>query len=111
MLKKLAAEQVVPATTASDMGIVIAMPLAGGIFVDKEQQHETVEQWFDEEDRLRVLATIEEMKREKSMLPQSDFRWILGHSRVSTVSSDSSNIAEWDEVVLAADMEVLRLSV
>ena len=109
--KKLAAEQVIPAATASDMGIVIATPLAGGIFVENEQQHEAVEQWFDEEDRPRVLGIIEEMKTEKSTLPQSAFRWILGDNRVSTVSSGSSNIAEWDEVVVAADMEVLRLSV
>ena len=109
--KKLAAEHVVPAAAANDMGIVIATPLAGGIFVEGEKQHEAVEQWFDKEDRPRVWGILEEMKRENSTLPQSAFRWILGDNRVSTVSSGSSNTAEWDEVVAAADMEVLRLSV
>ena len=108
---KLAAERVVPAASANDMGIVIATPLAGGIFVETEEQHEAVKQWFDEEDRPRVWGILEEMKRENSTLPQSAFRWILGDNRVSTVSSGPSNIAEWDEVVAAADMEVLRLSV
>ena len=109
--KKLAAEHVVPAAAANDMGIVIATPLAGGIFVEGKEQHEAVEQWFEEEDRPRVWGILEEMKRENSTLPQSAFRWILGDNRVSTVSSGSSNTAEWDEVVAAADMEVLRLSV
>ena len=109
--KKLAAEHVVPAATANDMGIVIATPLAGGIFVEGKEQYEAVEQWFEEEDRPRVWGILEEMKRENSTLPQSAFRWILGDNRVSTVSSGSSNTAEWDEVVAAADMEVLRLSV
>ena len=109
--KKLAAECVVPAASANDMGIVIATPLAGGIFVETEEQHEAVEQWFEEEDRPRVWGILKEMKRENSTLPQSAFRWILGDNRVSTVSSGSSNVAEWDEVVVAADMDVLRLSV
>ena len=109
--KKLAAEHVVPAAAANDMGIVIATPLAGGIFVEGKEQYEVVEQWFEEEDRPRVWGILEEMKRENSTLPQSAFRWILGDNRVSTVSSGSSNTAEWDEVVAAADMEVLRLSV
>ncbi len=109
--KKLAAEHVVPAAAANDMGIVIATPLAGGIFVEGKEQYEAVEQWFEEEDRPRVWGILEEMKRENSTLPQSAFRWILGDNRVSTVSSGSSNTAEWDEVVAAADMEVLRLSV
>lgn len=108
--KKLAAEQVVPAAAASDMGIVIATPLAGGIFVENDEQQEAVEQWFDMEDRPRVCDIIEEMKREDSTLPQSAFRWILGDNRVSTVSSGPSNVAEWDEVVAAAEMEALRLS-
>lgn len=109
--KRLAAEQVVPAAAANDMGIVIATPLAGGIYVDNEEQQKAVEEWFDEEDRPRVWDIIEEMKREDSTLPQSAFRWILGDNRVSTVSSGPSNVAEWDEVVAAADMETLQLSV
>lgn len=109
--KKLAAEHVVPVAAANDMGIVIATPLAGGVFVETEEQREAVEQWFDEEDQPRVWGIIKEMKRENSTLPQSAFRWILGDDRVSTVSSGSSNIAEWNEVVAAADMEALRLSV
>lgn len=107
--KKLAAEQVVPAAAASDMGIVIATPLAGGIYVDNDEQKTAVEQWFEETDRPRVWSIIDEMKREQSTLPQSAFRWILGDGRVSTVSSGPSNIAEWDEVVAAADMEPLVL--
>ena len=90
---------------------LMATPLAGGIFVETEEQHEAVEQWFDEEDQPQVWGIIEEMKRENSTLPQSAFRWILSDDRVSTVSSGSSNIAEWNEVVAAADMEALRLSV
>ncbi len=107
--KKLAAEQVVPAAAASDMGIVIATPLAGGIYVDNDEQKTAVEQWFEETDRPRVWSIIDEMKREQSTLPQSAFRWILGDGRISTVSSGPSNIAEWDEVVAAADMEPLVL--
>ena len=109
--KKLAAEHVVPVAAAKDMGIVIATPLAGGIFVETEEQHEAVEQWFDEEDQSRVWGIIKEMKRENSTLPQSAFRWILSDNRVSTVSSGSSNIIEWNEVAAAADMEALRLEV
>ena len=35
---QLAAEEVLPAATENDMGIVIATPLAGGIYVEGEQQ-------------------------------------------------------------------------
>ncbi len=108
--KKLAAEEVVPAAAANDMGIVIATPLAGGIYVDNDEQAAAVEQWFEEADRPRVWGIIEEMKRAQSTLPQSAFRWILGDGRVSTVSSGPSNVVEWDEVVAAADMEPLALT-
>ena len=104
---QLAAEEVLPAASENDMGIVIATPLAGGIYVEREQQ-QAVEQRFEGvEERAAAWSVIESLRQESSSLPQSAFRWILADERVATVSSGASNVSELEEVVEAGIMEPL----
>jgi aryl-alcohol dehydrogenase-like predicted oxidoreductase len=104
---QLAAEEVLPAATENDMGIVIATPLAGGIYVEREQQ-QAVEQRFEGvEERAAAWSVIDSLRQESSSLPQSAFRWILADERVATVSSGASNVSELEEVVEAGIMEPL----
>ena len=105
---QLAAEQVLPAAAKSDMGVVMATVLGGGIYVEDERQEEAVEKWYEgEEEQRRVCAIIEKMRKEDSTLPQSAFRWVLADERVSTVSSGAADIAQLQEVAQAGDMEPL----
>ena len=104
---ELAADEVLPAAAGSDMGVVIATPLAGGIYVEGGGQAEAVEKWYEEGDRERVWGIIEGIRREDSTLPQRAFRWILNDDRVVTVSSGAASVAELEEVARAGDMEPL----
>jgi len=105
---ELAAAEVLPAAAASDMGIVIATPLAGGLYVEGDKQLEALEGRFDDEgDRRRARGVIAALREEESTLPQSAFRWILGDARVATVSSGAASVAELEEVARAGDIEPL----
>jgi len=105
---QLAAEEVLPAAVETDMGIVIATPLAGGLYVEGEQQERAVAQRFENpEERASAWGVIEGLRQEESSLPQSAFRWILADERVATVSSGASNVAELEEVIVAGTMEPL----
>ena len=105
---QLAAEEVLPAAVETDMGIVIATPLAGGLYVEGEQQDWAVAQRFESlEERASAWGVIEGLRQEESSLPQSAFRWILADERVATVSSGASNMAELEEVMVAGTMEPL----
>ena len=107
---QLAAEAVLPAAAKSDMGVVMATVLAGGIYVEGERQRETVEQRFESAEELeRVWAIIEAMRKEESTLPQNAFRWVLGDERVTTVSSGAASGAELEEVAQAGEMTRLVL--
>ena len=105
---QLAAEEVLPAAVETDMGIVIATPLAGGLYVEGEQQERAVAQRFENpEERASAWGVIEGLRQEESSLPQSAFRWILADERVATVLSGASNVAELEEVMEAGTMEPL----
>ena len=105
---QLAAEEVLPAAAQSDMGVVLATVLAGGMYVAGEDQRAAVERRFEgEEERQRAWATIARLEQEESTLPQSAFRWVLADERVSTVSSGAASVAELEEVVQAGDMTPL----
>ena len=105
---QLAAEEVLPAAAQSDMGVVLATVLAGGMYVAGEDQREAVERRFEhEEERQRAWETIARLEQEKSTLPQSAFRWVLADERVSTVSSGAASVVELEEVAQAGDMEPL----
>ena len=84
---QLAAEEVLPAAAQSDMGVVLATVLAGGVYVAGKDQRAAVERRFEgEEERQRAWETIARLEQEESTLPQSAFRWVLADERVSTVS-------------------------
>ena len=105
---QLAAEEVLPAAAQSDMGVVLATVLAGGVYVAGKDQRAAVERRFEgEEERQRAWETIARLEREESTLPQSAFRWVLADERVSTVSSGAASVAELKEVAQAGDMEPL----
>ena len=96
---QLAAEEVLPAAAQSDMGVVMATVLAGGVYVAGEDQRAAVERRFEgEEERQRAWSTIARLEQEESTLPQSAFRWVLADERVSTVSSGAATVAELEEV-------------
>ena len=105
---QLAAEQVLPAAANSDMGVVMATVLGGGIYVEDERQREAVEKWYEgEEEQQRAWAMIEKLRQENSTLPQSAFRWVLADERVATVSSGAASVAQLEEVIMAGDMDPL----
>ena len=104
---QLAAEEVLPAAAENDMGIVIATPLAGGIYVEREQQQAVEQRFKGVEERAAAWSVIDNLRQESSSLPQSAFRWILADERVATVSSGASNVSELEEVVEAGIMEPL----
>ena len=105
---QLAADEVLPAAAKSDMGVVMATVLGGGIYVEDGQQQEAVEKWYEgEEEQQRAWAIIEKLRQEDCTLPQAAFRWVLADERVATVSSGAADIAQLEEVVLAGDMEPL----
>lgn len=98
-----------PAAAQSDMGVVLATVLAGGMYVAGKDQRAAVERRFEsEEERQRAWVTIDRLTQEESTLPQSAFRWVLADERVSTVASGAASVAELEEVVLAADMTPLE---
>ena len=106
---QLAAEAVLPAAAQSDMGVVLATVLAGGMYVAGKDQRAAVERRFEcEEERQRAWATIARLEQEESTLPQSAFRWVLADERVSTVSSGAASVAELEEVAQAGDMTPLE---
>ncbi len=105
---QLAAEQVLPAAANSDMGVVMATVLGGGIYVEDERQRKAVEKWNEgEEEQQRAWAMIEKLRQEDSTLPQSAFRWVLADERVATVSSGAASVAQLEEVIMAGDMDPL----
>ena len=104
---QLAAEEVLPAAAENDMGIVIATPLAGGIYVDSKQQQAVEERFEKVEDRTAAWSVIKNLRKESSSLPQSAFRWILADERITTVSSGASNVVELEEVVESGIMTPL----
>jgi D-threo-aldose 1-dehydrogenase len=91
---QLAAEQVLPAAAKSDMGVVMATVLGGGIYVEDERQEEAVEKWYEgEEEQRRVCAIIEKMRKEDSTLPQSDIRRPARNRRDSFIGQDPAKSA------------------
>lgn len=104
----LAAEAVLPAAAQSDMGVVLATVLAGGLYVAGAGQQAAMERRFEhEEERRRAWATISRLEQEESTLPQSAFRWVLADERVSTIASGAASVAELAEVAQAGDMTPL----
>ena len=105
----LAAAEVLPAAAQSDMGVVLATVLAGGLYVAGAGQQAAVERRFERaEERRRAWATIARLEQEESTLPQSAFRWVLADDRVSTIASGAASVAELAEVAQAGDMTPLE---
>lgn len=105
----LAAAEVLPAAAQSDMGVVLATVLAGGLYVAGAGQQAAVERRFKRaEERQRAWATIARLEQEESTLPQSAFRWVLADDRVSTIASGAASVAELAEVAQAGDMTPLE---
>lgn len=105
----LAAAEVLPAAAQSDMGVVLATVLAGGLYVAGAGQQAAVERRFERtEERRRAWATIARLEQEESTLPQSAFRWVLADERVSTIASGAASVAELAEVAQAGDMTPLE---
>ena len=105
----LAAAEVLPAAAQSDMGVVLATVLAGGLYVAGAGQQAAVERRFEcAEERQRAWATIARLEQEESTLPQSAFRWVLADDRVSTIASGAASVAELAEVAQAGDMTPLE---
>lgn len=109
-ISQKAAEAVLPAAAGSDMGVVAATVLAGGLFVEGREQ-QGLARIEDPGERKRAEAIIERLKMEDNTLPQSAFRYVLADDRISTVSSGAASVTELEEVARAADMEPLELNV
>lgn len=101
---RLAADEVLPAAAASDMGVIAATVLAGGLYVDAPKALAEID---DAASREAAQKTIAALERQPGTLPQQAFRWVLGDRRVSSVSSGAANPAQLQEVAQAAAMEPL----
>ena len=104
---QLAAQEVIPAAHRQDLGIVVATPLAGGLFVEGEAQAKALAALADAGERARARQVLERLHPLPGTLPQKAFRYLLADERISTVSSGASTPAELEEVAQAADMEPL----
>ncbi len=104
---QLAAQEVIPAAHAQDMGIVVATPLAGGLFVEGPAQAKALAAIEDATERNQAQQVLDQLRPLTGTLPQKAFRYLLADERVSTVSSGAATIAELEEVAQAADMESL----
>ncbi len=104
---QLAAQEVIPAAHAQNMGIVVATPLAGGLYVEGPAQAKALAAIADPGERARTQQVLDKLRPLSGTLPQKAFRYLLADERVSTVSSGASTVAELEEVAQAADMEPL----
>lgn len=102
-----AAAEVLPAAHAQNMGIVVATPLAGGLFVEGPAQAKALAAIEDAGERTKAQKVLDKLRLLPGTLPQKAFRYILADNRVSTVSSGAATIAELEEVAQAADMDPL----
>ena len=91
------------------MGVVVATPLAGGLFANESRISEALGRLPDDE-RPRSQQIIERLRKEPGTLAQNAFQYILADPRVSTVSSGAANIQELEDVVQASDMRTMSES-
>jgi L-galactose dehydrogenase len=98
-----AAEAVIPAAAAQNMGIVTATVLAGGLFSDEPRREKALAGIADEVERAEARRVIQRLEALPGTVPQNAFRFVLADSRVSTVSSGAANVAELEEVVQASE--------
>ncbi len=103
---QLAAQAVLPAAAAADMGVVVATVLAGGLFVPGEPQQRALAR-LAAPDRQRATAVLAGLERLGAPLPQSACRWVLGDARVHTVCSGAATPRELVQVAAAADLPPL----
>ena len=104
---QLAAQEVIPAAHRQNMGIVVATPLAGGLYVGGPAQAKALAAIEDTTERTKAQQVLDQLRPLPGTLPQKAFRYILGDNRVSTVSSGAATVAELEEVAQAADMDPL----
>ena len=100
---QLAAEVILPAAAAQNMGVVIGTPLAGGLFVDGPRRAAALAQLADAEMKQRVEQWLGKVAGLPGTTPEHAFRYLLADARVSTVSSGAANVAELAEVAAAAE--------
>jgi L-galactose dehydrogenase len=104
-LCQLAAEEVIPAAAAQNMGILPATILGGGLlFPEDERRQAKVDAIEDEAERERTIRILERLQQEPSTLPQQAFRWVLADERVSSANSGASSVAKLEDVVQASEM-------
>jgi L-galactose dehydrogenase len=99
-----AAEEVIPAGAASQMGIVVATALAGGLFSDPPRRRAALENLEDHGERTRAEGIIERLSNEPGTVPRNAFRCVLADSRVSTISSGAATAVELEDVARASEM-------
>ncbi len=105
-----AAKTVIPSAAAHNMGIVVATPLAGGLFADAPRRLQAVAGIADEVEQKRVQRILERLQDLPGTLAQNAFQYILTDPRVTTVSSGAANTAELADVAQASEMESLPSS-
>ncbi|MCX6050735.1 MAG: aldo/keto reductase [Chloroflexi bacterium] len=106
---QLAAEEVLPAAAAQNMGVVIGTPLAGGLFADAARRATALANLEDMAMRQRVEQWLHQVEALPGTVPQQAYRTILADARVSTISSGAATVAELAEVAQASGMGPLVL--
>ena len=97
-----AAEAVLPAAAAQNMGVVIGTPLANGLYVDGPQRAEALTYLENDGVRQAFWDWSKSIEGLPGTTPQHAFRYILADPRVSTVSSGAATVAQLAEVAAAA---------
>ena len=100
----LASRELLPAAARSDMGVVAATVLAGGLYVGGEDQRKELD-LLNASERSRAQRILERLEEIDGTLPQAAFRYVLSDARISTVSSGAANVDQLCEVAVAADMQ------
>ena len=101
--RQVAAERLVPAASAHDMGIVVGSVLAGRLFGHPDRRQQVLA-GAAQDDRDRALGVIERLSEEPGTLAQNAFRYVLADPRVSTIASGATCVSELEDVAQASDL-------
>ena len=101
---QLAAENLIPAAAAQNMGIVIASILGGGLFGHDDRREQLLKEMMDAAKRNRAEDILARLRAQPGSLAQTAFRWVLADDRVTTACSGAGTIAEIEDVAQASAM-------
>ena len=100
---QLAAHSIIPRAHEQDMGIVVAAPLAGGLFADEPRKQRALKALPGEE-RREAERVLQILDGQPGTLAQNSFQYILADERVSTVCGGPASVDELVDIAGASEM-------